>query len=380
MVLDALNMSFAMGWEILWALILGFFLSAVIQAVVTKKQMSELLPDDSPKSLAKASLLGAASSSCSYAAVAMSRSLFVKGADFVSAITFEIASTNLVIELGIIMALLLGWQFTLAEFIGGPIMIMVFALLARRFIKPKVIETARKIAERGTQGKMEAHAQMDMAVNNSSSLLTKLRSGEGKTAISHYFVMDWQSVWKDIALGLIIAGAVAVWVPQSFWQNFFLTTHPTLSALWGPIVGPLVAIISFVCSIGNVPLAAVLWNGGISFGGVISFIFADLIILPIINIYRKYYGWKMALLLSGLLYGATILGGYVVEVLFQVLNLIPKEHSAKIVEASVSLNYTTLLNAGFLLLTVFLVTRFFKTGGRNMLKAMKTSIPHNSHP
>lgn len=372
MIIDVLSMAFVMGWEILWALILGFLLSAIVQAVVTKHQMSKLLPDDSPKSLIIASALGAASSSCSYAAVALARSLFKKGANFTSAIAFEIACTNLVIELGIIMALLLGWRFTLAEFVGGPIIIIVFAILARWFIKPKMVEVARRVAERGVQGKMEAHAQMDMSVQDGGSVFSKLSSASGKTAVSHYFVMDWQAVWKDILLGLLIAGAAAALVPASFWQAFFFTDHPLVSALWGPIVGPLVAIISFVCSIGNVPLAAVLWNGGISFGGVISFIFADLIVVPIINIYRKYYGWKMAIRLTAVMYGAMAVAGYIIEGLFQLFNLIPKERTAKVIEASVTWNYTSILNIVFLVISVALLIRFFRTGGRHMLKMMSS--------
>ncbi len=361
MLWDALSMAFAMGWEILWALILGFLLSAGIQAVISKKQMAGLLPNSSRKSLTKATLLGAASSSCSYAAVAIARSMFAKGANFVAAIAFEIASTNLVIELGIIMALLLGWQFTLAEFVGGPIMIVVFALLARWLLKPKIVEAARKVAEKGVQGKMEGHAHMDLSVGGDDSVISKLKSGAGQTATSHYFVMDWQMVWKDIAIGLLVAGAAAALIPHSFWQSFFLTTHPTLSAIWGPIIGPIVAVVSFVCSIGNVPLAAVLWNGGISFGGVISFIFADLIVLPIINIYRKYYGMKMALWLSGLLYLAMVAAGYVIEVSFQFLNLVPTARSAKVIEASISWNYTTVLNIIFLIIAALVVMRYAKT-------------------
>ena len=366
----SLSTSFNMGWEILWALILGFLLSGAIQAVVSKKQMSKLLPDDRPKSLAIAGILGAASSSCSYAAVALARSIFTKGANFVAAITFEVASTNLVIELGIIMAILLGWQFTLAEFIGGPIIIILFAFLARIFISPKLVKTAMKVAERGVQGRMEAHAHMDMSVTAEGSIFKRLKSDKGRTATSHYFVMDWQAVWQDIVLGLLIAGAIATFVPDSFWGGFFLTNHPVLAGLWGPIVGPLVAVISFVCSIGNVPLAAVLWNGGISFGGVISFIFADLIILPIINIYRKYYGWRVALILTGILYGAMVAAGYAIEILFQLLNLVPAERVAKVTTASVSFNYTTILNIIFILIAGFVLIRFFRTGGKKMLAMM----------
>jgi len=184
--------------------------------------------------------------------------------------------------------------------------------------------------------------------------------------------MDWQAVWKDIALGLLIAGAAAALIPESFWQAFFLTNHPAWSVIWGPIVGPLVAVISFVCSIGNVPLAVVLWNGGISFGGVISFIFADLIVLPIINIYRKYYGWRMALNLTGLLYVAIVIAGYAIEGLFQLLNLVPAERQAKLIEASVSWNYTTVLNIIFLLIAAVVLIRFFKTGGKKMLAMMSS--------
>lgn len=375
----ALSIAFAMGWEVLWALILGFLLSGAIQAVVSKKQMTKLLPDDSPKSLAIATGLGAASSSCSYAAVALARSIFTKGANFTSAIAFEIASTNLVIELGIIMALLLGWKFTLAEFVGGPIMIIAFAVLARIFISPKLVKEARKIAGKGAQGKMEAHAKMDMAVTEGGTLLSRLKSDKGRTATSHYYVMDWQAVYKDILLGLLIAGAAAAWIPESFWKALFLTSHPLLAAIWGPIIGPVVAILSFVCSIGNVPLAAVLWNGGISFGGVISFIFADLIILPIINIYRKYYGWKMTVRLTAIMYVAMVLAGYVIEGLFQLLRLIPNERNAKVLEASVSWNYTSVLNIIFLIITALLVTRFFKTGGKDMLKMMSMPVDSQQH-
>jgi uncharacterized membrane protein YraQ (UPF0718 family) len=262
----ALSLAFAMFWEILWALILGFVLSGAVQAVVSKREMSRLLPDDSPRSLAIATGLGAASSSCSYAAVALARSIFRKGANFTAAMAFQFASTNLVIELGIIMAVLLGWQFTLAEFLGGPLMIVFLALLFRASLRPRMVEAARRNADRGLAGRMESHADMDMAVTQ-GSIWSRLRSPEGFTVTSHYFVMDWASVWVDIAIGLLLAGALGAWVPEAFWQGFFLVDHPLVATLWGPLVGPLVAVVSFVYSIGNVPLAAVLWNGGISFGG-----------------------------------------------------------------------------------------------------------------
>src|SRR5712692_2838105 len=276
-VLSALGMAFAMFWEILWALVLGFALSAMVQAVVSKRQMSRLLPDDSPRSLGIACGLGAASSSCSYAAVALARSIFRKGANFTAAIAFEFASTNLVIELGIIMVLLLGWQFTLAEFVGGPLMIAILAALFKALLRPELVAEARRQADRGLVGSMEGHAVMDMSVTE-GSLLERMTSPKGFTAISHYFLMDWAAIWRDIVGGLLLAGALAAWVPDHLWRSFFLVEHAVSAKVWGPIVGPVVAMLSFVCSIGNVPLAAVLWNGGISFGGVISFIFADLIV------------------------------------------------------------------------------------------------------
>jgi len=263
-----------MTWEILWALILGFALSAVVQAVVSKGEMSRLLPDDSPRTLCVASGLGAASSSCSYAAVALARSVFRKGGNFTAAMAFEFASTNLVIELGIILAVLIGWQFTLAEFTGGPLMIVFLAVVFRLFLRTKLVAAAREQADKGISGRMEGHADMDMSVTEGSQW-SRIRSRKGFTAISHYFVMDWASIWADIGIGLLIAGALAAWVPNSFWRDFFLVDHDFLAKLWGPLIGPVVSVLSFVCSIGNVPLAAVLWNGGISFGGVISFIFAD---------------------------------------------------------------------------------------------------------
>ena len=366
---EALSFAFGMTWEILWALVLGFALSAIVQAVVSKEAIARLLPDDSARTIAIACGLGAASSSCSYAAVALARSLFRKGANFTAAMAFEFASTNLVIELGIILWLLLGWQFALAEFVGGPIMIAILALLFRLTLKPARIEGARVQANRGLVGSMEGHAEMDMSISG-GSVLSRILSGRGFTAISHSFVMDWAAIWKDIAGGLLIAGALAAWVPASFWRGFFLVDHPVLAAIWGPLVGPLVAVISFVCSIGNVPLAAVLWNGGISFGGVASFIFADLIVLPILNIYRKYYGGRMTVYLLATFYAAMVLAGLFVEVVFGALGLIPDERHADVVEASVSWNYTTFLDIVFLAVAAGLVIRFLRTGGPAMLRMM----------
>lgn len=370
-ILHALKTSLAMGWEILWPLILGFGLSGAIQAVVSHRQMSRLLPDDSPKTLTKASLLGAASSSCSYAAVAMARSIFRKGGNFTASMTFEMASTNLVVELGLIMLLLLGWQFTAAEFVGGPVMIVILAFLFHRFLTKRLVNEARAQANKGLSGRMEGHAAMDgMAVEGDEPMLKKLVSPAGFTATSHFFVMDWASIWIDIVVGLLIAGALAAWVPQHFWQSFFFVSHPLLASIWGPLVGPVIAMLSFVCSVGNVPLAAVLWNGGISFGGVVSFIFADLLIIPILLIYKKYYGLKITAFLLATFYVAMVVAGYVMEGLFALLHLTPTGRNATVLAAHFSFSYTTILNIVFLVIAGALVWRFMRTGGPMMLRMM----------
>jgi uncharacterized membrane protein YraQ (UPF0718 family) len=280
------------------------------------------------------------------------------------------ASTNLVVELSIIMLVFLGWQFTVAEFVGAPLMVTFLVLLFRRFLRRDMLKEARHHADKGIAGRMEGHAAMDMSVRGGGSLLSRLMSPEGRTAVSHYFVMDWVSVWMDIVGGLLIAGALAAWVPSEFWQSFFLVNHPAIARIWGPIVGPLVAVIAFVCSVGNIPLAAVLWNGGISFGGVIAFIFADLIVLPILNIYRKYYGLRMAGFLFVTFYAAMAAAALLVELLFAALGLIPQQRNALVVEASINWDYTTWLNIAFLALAAYLVWRFVRSGGVPMLKMM----------
>ena len=381
----ALALTGSMTWEILWALILGFGLSAVVQAVVRRSTIVAVLGDDRPRTLAVAAGLGAASSSCSYAAVALARSLFRKGANFTAAMAFEIGSTNLVLELGIILALLMGWQFTAAEFVGGPLMIVVLAVLFRLFVRSRLIDAAREQADRGLAGSMEGHAAMDMSIQRDGSFWQRLFSAEGFTSVSHVFVMEWLAILRDLILGLFIAGAIAAWVPETFWQKFFLADHPGWAVAWGPIVGPIVAIFSFVCSIGNVPLAAVLWNGGISFGGVIAFIFADLLIIPILNIYRKYYGVRMMLILLGTFYAAMVVAGYLVELLFGTADLIPTQRSTKVMETGILWNYTTWLNIAFIVIAALLLARFFTTGGMPMLRMMGGSpeatdgLHHHSH-
>jgi len=377
-VLEALQMAGFMAWKILWALVLGFFVSAAIQAVVSHSEMAKLLPDDRPRSIAKASLLGAASSSCSYAAVAIARSIFRKGGNFTSAMTFQFASTNLVIELGILLAILLGWRFAAATWSGGIVMIVLLVILMRLFVRPGLVREAKEQAERGIAGRMEGHAAMDMSVHE-GSFWQRLTSPRGITAIAHYFWMDWASIWSDILIGLLLAGAAAAWVPHDIWATIFASSDPVLSKVVGPLVGPLIAVITFVCSVGNVPLAAVLWNGGASFGGVVSFIFADLIVIPILDIYRRYYGLKVAALLAVIFYSAMVGAGYVIELLFGALGLVPTQRNAMVMAEAISWNYTTVLNLVAIAASALLFGRFLKTGGPQMLREMNQDPASHAH-
>jgi len=375
----ALEVAGSMTWQITWSLILGFALSAIIQAVVRREAITRRLGNDRPATLALATGLGAASSSCSYAAVALARSLFRKGAGFTAAMVFEIASTNLVIELGIILALLLSWQFTVAEYVGGIVMIALLAVAFRLFVSENLVAAARLQAERGIAGSMEGHAAMDMSVQSGGGFWRRLLSRDGYTAVSHIFVMEWAAVIRDIIIGLLIAGAIGAWVPDAFWRHLFLTGHPLAAALWGPVIGPVISVLSFVCSIGNVPLAGVLWNGGISFGGVTAFIFADLIIIPILIIYRKYYGTRMMLTVLGIFYATMVIAGYVVEFLFRGLGLVPAERTARVGVTGLEWNYTTVLNIVFLLVAAALLVRFYRSGARPMLKMMGGGPGEHAH-
>ena len=374
----ALAAAGTMGWKILWPLILGFTLSGVIQAVVKTERVTALMRDDGPKAITVASVLGAASSSCSYAAVALARALFRKGANFTAAMAFEIASTNLVVELGLILAFIMGWQFTLAEFVGGPLMIILIAFGFRLWMRGRIVDQAREQADRGIAGAMEGHAAMDMSVSSDAPFLKRLFSRAGIVSTAQYFVMDWGAVLRDIVIGLLIAGAFDAWVPKSWLQTIFLQGHPVLSFLIDPIIGPVLAALSFVCSVGNVPLAAVLWNGGISFGGVVSFIFADLIIIPIIVIYRKYYGTKAALRITGVFFGAMVAAGYIVELVFTPLHVVPTDRHLAISDFSIRWDYTTWLNIVFLAIAAALLIVFTRSGSWPMMRMMGGS-PDSGH-
>src|SRR3989442_10844980 len=347
-----------MLWELLWPLAFGFLLSAMVQTVVSKRAVAGALGRPDLKGFLLACGLGAASSSCSYAAVAVARALFRRGASFVNAIIFEFASTNLVFELGLVLLILLGWQFVAAEFAGGLLMAVLIWIFFKVTLRQRMVDEAGRQAERGVFGSThEAHGEMDVSITD-GPFLSRLFSPRAFTAISHAFYMDLHALYLDLGLGFLIAGALAAWVPSSWWQALFLANNPTLNEFWGPLIGPVISMLSFVCSVGNVPLAAVLWNGGISFGGVISFIFADLIILPILNIYRKYYGGRTSLYLLGVSYAAMALAGFLVGGAFQLLGLAPTNHHVTVFETQPARNYTTGLDIAFLVLMAVLAWRF----------------------
>jgi uncharacterized membrane protein YraQ (UPF0718 family)/YHS domain-containing protein len=341
----------------------------MIQTVVSKRAVVSAMGKPDLKGFLLACGFGAASSSCSYAAVALARALFRRGASFVNAIIFEFASTNLVFELGLVLLILLGWQFVAAEFAGGLLMAVILWILLKVTLRQRMIDDAKRQAERGVFGSThEGHGEMDLSITD-GSFASRLFSPRAFTAISHAFYMDLHALYVDLGLGFLIAGALAAWVPNTWWQALFLTNHPTLNEFWSPLIAPLISMLSFVCSVGNVPLAVVLWNGGISFGGVISFIFADLIILPILNIYRKYYGGRTSLYLLGVSYLAMALAGFLIGGAFQLLGLAPTNHHVAVFQVQPSWNYTTFLNIAFLLLMAVLAWRFVTTGGVEMVRA-----------
>jgi uncharacterized protein len=376
---SALRLSFAMFWQVLWPLALGFLLSAVVETLVSKQAVSRLLGRDTPKSLALATGFGAASSSCSYAAVAVGRTLFRKGSTLGNAVIFEFASTNLVFELGLVLLILLGWQFLAAEFSGGLVMIVLLAVIFRFTLRRSLVEQAHKQADRGLLGRMEGHGAMDMSVT-AGSFLSRLLSARAFTSVSHYFFMNVVGLWTDLLLGFLVAGALGAWVPTSVWAALFFTGHGGLTEIWGAFIGPLIAVVSFVCSVGNVPLAAVLWRGGISFGGVIAFIFADLVILPILNIYRKYYGARVSFYLFVVSYVTMVLAGLVIGLVFNLAGAAPTNRNILVFDTTISWNYDTFLNIAFLLLISGLGVRFLRTGGVAMLREMEIPPEQQTAP
>jgi YHS domain-containing protein/uncharacterized membrane protein YraQ (UPF0718 family) len=349
LILDSLRMAFFMFWDTLWPLIFGFGLSGAVQAFVSRSQMQRVMGDHRPRTLALASALGAVSSSCSYAASAMAKSLFQKGADFTTAMVFMLASTNLVIELGLVLWILIGWQFALSEYVGGILMIGLLAVLARFFFRPVVVEQAREhLAMRsvaaGSPFPSPSGGGEGGGAETPVPLTRRLRSPAAWADAASYTMADLVMLRKEMLVGYLVAGFLAILVPTSLWNVIFFHGHGVATSIENVIVGPLIAIVSFVCSIGNVPLAAALWKGGISFGGVVSFIFADLITLPLLLIYRRFYGWAMTLRILAAFWLVMAIAGLATEYLFGWAHLVPTAHPAEIVQPSLQWNYTTYLN------------------------------------
>ncbi|MHB8669662.1 MAG: permease [Acidimicrobiales bacterium] len=351
---------FFMFWETLWPLVLGFGLSGAVQAFVSRQDMERVMGDHRPKAVARATGIGMVSSSCSYAATAMAKSLFTKGADFVTAMVFMFASTNLVIELGIVLVILLGWQFAAAEFIGGPIMIVLLAITGGIVLHRRLTDPSRERLRAGVMaGGHDHQAMVGVSEERQSELerqpwSKKLRSRAAWADAASYTMADLTMLRKELLVGYLIAGFLTILVPTHLWNSVFLRGHGFWTSLENVLIGPFIAFISFVCSVGNVPMAAALWKGGISFGGVISFIFADLIAFPLVLIYRKYYGTRLALRLFVYFWAVMATAGLAVEGIFALLRLIPRTRPVQIVATHFQWNYTTFLNLGFLVVFAYL--------------------------
>jgi hypothetical protein len=350
-----------MFWVTLWPLILGFGLSGAVQAFVPRDTLRRKLGDHRPPAVARATVYGMVSSSCSYAASAMSKSLFVRGADYIAALVFMFASTNLVIELGIVLIVLMGWQFAVSEFVGGFIMIGLLATLGAMWLRGRLVVAARARLE-GQAEADDQHAHAGHPEDRTSGLRTQLRSPARWADSATYTMADLTMLRRDLFLGYVVAGFLAVLVPTSAWQALFVTGHGFWTSVENAIVGPFIAIISFVCSIGNVPLAAALWHGGISFGGVIAFLFADLITFPLLMIYRKYYGTRLMLRMLVVFWALMSTAALVTELLFHAAGAVPTTRPATPVTTGFSWNYTTYLNIVFLALFALLYWTYRNRG------------------
>jgi uncharacterized protein len=362
---EGFEQSFLMAYEVWWALVLGFAISAIVQAWVPRERIESALSGSGVGPLAKATGLGAASSSCSYAALAIAKSLFQKGASAATALAFQFASTNLVWELGLVLWILMGWQFTLAEFVGGFLLIGLMAWMLRYFVSPKLEAKAREHA-RGVQAEHEHHA-----AGEQMSWRERLTSASAWSDVAHNFRADWKMLWKEITIGFLLAGFIAL-LGDDFFNFLFIEDAPAaLRTAENVIAGPLIAVLSFVCSIGNVPLAAVLWSGGISFSGVIAFIFADLIVLPIVFAYAKYYGWPFALRISALMLVTMVIAALIIDALFGLTGLIPDTRpSREDIFGSVELDYKFALNAVALVVFAALIYMTMRRGATDTVCGM----------
>ena len=354
----SLREAFFMFWETLWPLVLGFGLSGAVQAFVRREQMERTLGDHGPAAVARASVFGMASSSCSYAASAMAKSLFQKGADFIAALIFMFASTNLVLELGIVLAVLMGWQFVAAEFVGGPVMIALLAVVGGVVLTPKVVAAARRrVATTGTGAHEHVHAEAAAGGDHDAGGSARRRwsTVAGWSEAASFTMSDLGMLRRELAVGYLVAGFLAVLVPTGAWNALFVHGHGAWTVLENVVVAPVIAFLSFVCSIGNVPMAAALWKGGISFGGVITFVFADLLAAPLVLVYRRYYGGALTLRLAGLFWAVMAVAGLVVEVIFSGSGIVPTHRPVQIVPTSFHWNATTYLNIVALVIFAALV-------------------------
>ncbi len=347
----AILMAAGMAWQVAWSLVLGFFISAILQAVVSRAAISRSLGRAGLRQVALATALGAASSSCSYASAAVSRTLFARGAALVPALAFVFASTNLVVELGLVLYLLMGWQFTAGEWIGGIVLVALLSLIVRITYPAALVEDARRRAAASLGSDAEEDA------GQGGTLLQKLARRSTWVSVAESFVMDASMLWKDLLAGFLIAGALSAYVPQGVWQALFVQhSAPWLQVPANALLGPLVAVLSFVCSIGNVPLAAILWASGVSFGGVLAFLYADLIVLPLLDVYRRYYGWRMAAYIAAVFYATMVGAAVIMDLAFRTLGWVP--HSRPNIRADVThfaVDHTFWLNLVFGALAVGLV-------------------------
>jgi uncharacterized membrane protein YraQ (UPF0718 family) len=336
---EGFKQSFLMAYQVWWALVLGFAISAIVQAWVPRQRIESALSGTGIGPLAKATGLGAASSSCSYAAIAIAKSLFQKGASAVTSLAFQFASTNLVWELGLVIWILIGWQFTLAEFVGGIVLIGLMAILLRRFVSPQLEERARRHAQQAQAGHVHHSSETERGWRE------RIASVDAWSDVAYNFRADWTMLWKEITIGFVLAGFIGL-LGDDFFNFLFIEDAPSgLKTLENVIAGPIIAVLSFVCSIGNAPLAAVLWSGGIGFAGVIAFIFADLIVLPIVAAYIKYYGRTYALRITALMFVTIVLSALLIDGVFSLAGLIPDTRPSRSdIFGSVELDYKLVLN------------------------------------
>jgi uncharacterized membrane protein YraQ (UPF0718 family)/YHS domain-containing protein len=365
-VLHSLRDAFLMAWTVWWALVFGFAISAIVQAWVPRARVERTLGGAGARPVALATGIGAASSSCSYAAIAIAKSLFQKGSSAASALAFQFASTNLVIELGIVMWVLLGWQFTLAQLIGGLVLIVVMSVSLRLFVSKRLEESARAHAQQADTGHQHHTAGEHMSVRE------RFTSVSAWSDVAHNFRNDWTMLYKEITLGFLLAGLIGQ-LHNGFFKALFITHAPAgLELVENAIVGPLIAVLSFVCSVGNVPLAAVLWSGGIGFAGVISFIFADLIVLPIVLIYRKYYGTRFTLRIVALMFVTIVIAAVIVSVLFNAAGLVPSLRPTRAdIFSAVKIDYKLFTNLLGLAIFAALFALTMRRGATDPICGMK---------